>query len=298
MSTSTLMKQSLITCALLLLGGCASIEKTQPEKLPKGLKTVVFKRSHDASRELELFWMEPKISKPWPVVIYLHGHTEGEFQGGRVFHAWGALQKASGQGYLAVAVSLPGYGKSSGPRDFMGPDSQEAVADAIRFLRRRGDSKPAKVALVGISHGASLAAKVGEQVAGLAGVVLISGVYDLGEMYTRWKGEKIPEHRALAERFELEAGISAAGPTELAVRERSVLPDPQIRAPTLIFQGGRDLVTSAPQAELLAEKLRSRGVDARAIVYPEEAHNIPVAAREKEIDPFLSKVLLDKPAED
>lgn len=292
------MKHLFAVCLLAFFSACASMAPVEPEKLPKGLRTSLLPRSHDSSRKAEVFWMEPSVSKPWPVVIYLHGHTEGEVQGGRVFHAWGALQKASGQGYLALAVSLPGYGKSTGPRDFMGPDSQEAVADVIRWVRRRGDVRPKKVALVGISHGASLAAKVGEQVAGLAGLVLISGVYDLGEMYLRWKGEKIPEHKALAARVELETGMSAAGLTELAIRERSVLPDPEIRAPTLIFQGGKDLVTSAPQAELLADKLRRNGVDARAIVYPEEAHHIPVVAREREIDPFLSRVLIEKPREE
>lgn len=290
----------LLACSLLLFfSACASWKKPEPEKLPPGLRTKLLMRTLDHDRQLEIFWVEPPSAPPpWPAVIYLHGITEGEVQGGRVFHAWGALQKAATAGYLAVAVSLPGYGKSSGPRDFMGPDSQEAVADVIRVVRKRGDVKPAKVALVGISHGASLAAKVGEQVHGLAGLVLISGVYDLAEMYTRWRGEVIPEHKALAKLVEKETSMSSAGPTALAIRERSVLPDPEIRAPTLIFQGGRDLVTSAPQAELLADKLRRKGVDARAIVYPEEAHHIPVKVREQEIDPFLSRVLMQEKAED
>lgn len=292
------MKASIFLSVLLLATSCASVKREAKEKLPAGLKRVLIHRSHDSSRQLELYWVEPKISKPWPAVLYLHGITEGEVQDGRVFHAWGALQKAAAQGYLASAVSLPGYGGSSGPRDFMGPDSQEAVADAIRYLRRKPEVKQDKVALVGISHGASLAAKVGEQVAGLAGVVLISGIYDLGEMYLRWKGEKGPEYRALVEKLELETNVSAAGLNAQVVRERSVLPDPQIRAPTLIFQGGRDWITSASQAVNLADRLKAKGVEARAVVYPEDAHNIPVGARESEIDPFLSHVLVEQPQED
>jgi len=289
------MRPFLSTIVFLLLAtslGCAHVEPPKKEKLPSGLKTELVRRSHDSARLVELFWMEPSRAKPWPVVIYLHGHQEGEVQGARAFYDWGALQRASAQGYLAVGVSLPGYGKSSGPRDFAGLDSQNAVADAIRQVRKRREVNPEKVAVVGISIGATLAAKVGENVAGLAGLVLISGVYEMGEMYTKWRGEKSSGHKELADQFERESGMSDAGPTELLFSERSVLPDPQIRAPTLIFQGGKDLVTSAAQAELLADKLQRKGVEARAIVYPDSMHNIPVVAREKEIDPFLGKVLL------
>ncbi len=281
--------------ALLLapaFSGCAHKEPSKKERLPVGLRTELLRRSHDSARQVEYFWMEPGRSKPWPAVIYLHGHQEGEVQGGRAFHDWGVLQKATDQGYLAVAVSLPGYGKSSGPRDFAGMDSQHAVADVIRQLRKRPGVNAEKVAVVGISRGATLAAKVGENVAGLAGLVLISGVYEMGEMYTKWRGEKSDGHKELADTFGVESGMSAAGPTDLLFRERSVLPDPQIRAPTLIFQGGRDLVTSAAQAELLADLLQRKGVEARAIVYPEATHHIPVSAREGEIEPFLGKVLL------
>lgn len=285
-----LLAASFLLFSLLSLG-CTHSSK-MAENLPEGLHTQLASRTQDSTRKVEIFWMEPtQNSKPWPVVIYLHGHQDAEIKGGRAFYDWGVLQKASSQGYLAVAVSLPGYGKSSGTMDFGGPDSQQAVAEVIREVRRRPESIDERVALVGISRGASVAAKVGEQVAGLAGLVLISGIYDLAEQYARWKAEKAPEYQKLARAFETQAGFSASGPTELVLRERSVLPEPEIRAPTLIFQGGKDLLTSAAQAELLADKLQKKGVDARAVVYPESAHNIPVIAREKEIDPFLSKVL-------
>jgi dipeptidyl aminopeptidase/acylaminoacyl peptidase len=286
------MKVFLLSTICLLLAACAHVEPPKKEKLPSGLHTLLLRRSHDPARQVELFWMEPGNARPWPAVIYLHGHQEGEVQGGRAFHDWGTLQKAAAQGYLAVAVSLPGYGKSSGPRDFAGVDSQNAVADVIRQVRKRPEVIPEKVAVVGISVGATLAAKVGENVAGLAALVLISGVYDMAEMYTKWRGEKSAGHKELADQFEVESAMSDAGPTELLFRERSVLPDPQIRAPTLIFQGGKDQITSATQAELLADKLQRKGVEAKAIVYPDSMHNIPVAAREREIDPFLSKLLL------
>ncbi len=291
------MRFLVLSSIFLLLGaGCAhnkmELRKDGIEVFPGGLYSRMIRRSHDYARQVEIFWMEPKREKPWAAVIFVHAHQEGEIQGGRALYDWGALQHAADQGYYAVAVSVPGYGKSSGPRDFAGVDSQNAVADVIRHVRKLGTVNPERIALVGISRGATLAAKVGENIGGLAALVLVSGAYEMGEMYSIWRGEKSEGHKELADTFERESGMSDAGPTDLLFRERSVLPDPQIRAPTLIFQGGRDLVTSAPQAELLADKLKRKGVDARAVVYPDSTHHIPVSARDKEIDPFLSKHLL------
>jgi dipeptidyl aminopeptidase/acylaminoacyl peptidase len=77
----------------------------------------------------------------------------------------------------------------------------------------------------------------------------------------------------------------------MTMRERSVLPVPLIQSPTLIFQGARDPITIPLQAEELVKRLKEKGVEARAVIYPEAGHRIPVEAREKEIEPFLKRVL-------
>lgn len=274
--------------AFFFLVGCT---KSSDLALDRGVHREMVPRQSDSRRQIEIYWAEPQAKKPWPVVIYLHGSEEREDSGGKTYQDWGVLQRTASLGYLAVAVSLPGYGASTGPRDFCGPDSQQGVHDVIRFLRHRDDVVENKIALVGVSRGATVAAKVAEQVAGIAGIVLVSGFYDLGESYERWRADRdTPEALALAAEMEQESVISDAGPLEITVRERSVLPNPLIQSPTLALAGARDPLARPLQAEDLVRKLNAKGIYAKAVIYPEAGHRVPAEARQREIEPFLRRV--------
>jgi dipeptidyl aminopeptidase/acylaminoacyl peptidase len=280
------MKYLLLTLALL---GCT--HRPVPTS-DHGLYHFLFRRQADASRFVEVYWIEPRGKGRRPAVIYLHGNEEVDSVGGKTFHDWGVLERAASLGYLAFAVSLPGYGESSGPRDFCGPDSQQAVQDVIRAIRHRQDVRENKIALIGVSRGATVAAKVGEQVAGLAGIVLVSGFYDMGPTYEHWKADRtFPEAQALAAELEKESVMSDAGPLEVTMRERSVLPVPIIESPVLALAGAKDPIAIPLQTEELVRQLRARGVPARAVIYPEAGHRIAAEAREREIEPFLKQVL-------
>ena len=45
------------------------------------------------------------------------------------------------------------------------------------------------------------------------------------------------------------------------------------------------------QARRVAEVINAHGGHARAIVYPEYGHQIPVDVRSKDVDPFVERVL-------
>jgi pimeloyl-ACP methyl ester carboxylesterase len=241
----------------------------------------------DAGKKIEYVYMEPTLGRPWSVIVYLHGHQEGERPGGKIFADWGVLQKMANRGVLAVALSLPGYGASEGPADFAGPRSQAALRLVIAELRARSDVQGDKIALVGISRGAVVAANVAAQDAGLAGAVLISGAYNFKKLIPQWQASKDAGSHALVSDFKSEAGFH-----DRAITDRSVvLHKGKIQIPLLTLNGGKDILTDGSSARKLVKKIRERGLSARAVIFPELGHQIPSESLDADVDGFLRGIL-------
>jgi pimeloyl-ACP methyl ester carboxylesterase len=87
------------------------------------------------------------------------------------------------RGYFAAAVSLPGYGTTSGPPDFWGPRSQAALRAALDHLLALPNIDREKVAVYGVSGGAATASMVATSDPRITALILVAGVYDLGIEY-------------------------------------------------------------------------------------------------------------------
>src|SRR5262249_834444 len=116
--------------------------------------TVSIANPDDPTKKVEYFLEKPKGPGPWPTVVFLHGHQEWPSAGGNDFVKWGVLDEFASRGFLAVAVSQPGYGNSTGPADFCGPFTQDAVAAVIAKLRTDGYVLDNRILIEGISRGA------------------------------------------------------------------------------------------------------------------------------------------------
>ena len=204
-----------------------------------------------------------------------------------MFSDWGVLSEYARLGYLAVAISLPGYGGSTGPRDFAGPFTQHAVNAVIDRLQKDGRINPKRVVIEGISLGAVVGALVAAEAPSIAGLVLISGLYDLPAF--------LNEPRTSAAAAVRSAVFAQTGGSQLALAERSALRKASdIRASTLILNGARDDRTDSNQARQLADAINAAGGRAEVRIYHEFGHEIPFRAREPMVSAFIGSTLNDE----
>ncbi len=191
----------------------------------------------------------------------------------------GRLGRMAAQGYVAAAISQPGYGNSDGSPDFCGPRTQGAVLRVVEAWRGKPFVKPEKITVFGYSRGAIVTAMVATKDPRLAGVVLGAGAYDFATWYPT-------PLRGIDTNIQHEAGVSAD-----AFRSRSALQHvDKITAPVLILHGAKDERIPVQQAERFAEALQARGAPVKIVVFPTAGHDIPIEAQYREIPPFLQAV--------
>jgi len=247
-------------------------------------QTLSIPHPDDPAKKVEYFLEKPKSDGPWPTVVLLHGHQEWPRAGGKDFVKWGVLDEFAARGYLAVSVSQPGYGGSIGPADFCGPFTQHAVAAVIAKLHADGYVKNNRVLIQGVSRGALVAGMVAAHDPSIRGIVLISGLYDLPAYASHAKSAMAV---SIVDSMKAETGGTAE-----ALKARSLLYYAQdVKAETLILNGAKDDRTDPDQARRVAEIINAHGGYARAIVYPEFGHQIPIEVRSKDVDPFIERVL-------
>ncbi len=168
-----------------------------------------------------------------------------------------------GLGLLEACISIPGYGKSSGPSRFVGPQAVEAAHRAVDLLAARADVDPARIAVWGVSDGAVAAGLLMDSDPRLHAVILQSGFYDTLKMWPEAPlREKVtilrqvwPSHRVLAER-----SVIAHLPARL---DCSVL----------IVHGEHDKKMPVEQARRLAKELATRGVKVQTR-YFDDGHDL------------------------
>lgn len=250
---------------------------------PQATPGLMVRHPDDSTKRVEYFIDKPAGTGPWPTMIFLHGHQDAPSVGGQMFVQFGALAAAARAGMLGVAVSMPGFGNSSGPDDFAGPFAAHGVEAVIDSLQRAGLAAPGKIVLLGVSLGAMTAGRVAIDRPALAGVIMISGEYDLNDELTHPRS-------ALAQGLARSAADRLGGDSALVTR--SLIHDgARLRVPALLLAGARDDRTNPAHARALADSITAHGGSARFVEYPGYGHQIPPTVRAAEIDTFVAKVL-------
>jgi dipeptidyl aminopeptidase/acylaminoacyl peptidase len=244
------------------------------------IQRAFLQHHQNSSKKIEVFWTRPGEPGPWPAILFIHGHQEQSRNGGEAFVRTGRLGIMASRGYVAAALSQPGYGHSDGPPDFCGPFTQEAVVVAIDFLRNQPFVDPNKVVLYGYSRGAIVASMVATKDPKLAAVVLGAGAYNFFSWYPT-------PLRGIDANIEQEAGTSTD-----AFRARSAIYHAdKMKVPVLLLHGAQDERVPVQQTEAFAEKLQANGVAVKLKIFPNARHSIPIDDQYREIYPFLEQYL-------
>jgi predicted esterase len=169
-----------------------------------------------------------------------------------------------------ACISLPGYGKSSGPSRFVGPPSVEAARRGLDLLAARPEVDPSRLAIWGIANGAVAAGLLMDSDPRAHAVILQSGAYDLLELWPRAPiGTKLSILRQV-------------WPSKRALQERSVienLPD-KLSCNVLILHGEEDRKTPLNQAKQLARALREHGAHVKTHFFVGGSHRLGKAVNQ------------------
>lgn len=237
----------------------------------------------------EIYWKEPELlaNKKYPAIIFLHG-IQKDKQGAKAFVRSGLLNEYSKKNFFSVAVSMSGYGESSGKSDFCGKASQNNLVQAINFARSQPHVEPNKVAVVGISCGASIANVVANS-GKINALILVSGFYDFKGMYAQWSSNARTLPSNVME--EINESIATEKNIETASAARSSLPISSQYPPTLILVGTKDPIVDPKQSTQLHQLLDNKGIPNTLELIQDAKHPVPVNVWKSKSDSFLENTL-------
>lgn len=258
--------------------GLAAVEPVEPQ-------TVTFPARD--GRTVHGLLYRPHGEGPFPVVMWIHGGPEAQER--FTYERAGLYQYLLDQGiaiYAPNAAGSSGYGlkfRTLLYRDWGGADLHD-FEDATAYLKSLSWIDPHRLAVAGASYG---------------GFAALSCLTRLPDLWT--------------------AGVSLYGPSNLVTLAaacpptwrafvNTVLGDPvadadfltqrspisyvdRLTAPLMVVQGARDPRVPKDEADQVVDKLRSRDVDVRYLVYPDEGHGFTNRDNEiaayKEVGDFL-----------
>lgn len=237
----------------------------------------------------EIYWKEPDLlaDKKYPAIIFLHG-IQKDKQGAKAFVRSGLLSEYSKKNFFSVAISMSGYGESSGKSDFCGKASQNNLVQAINFARSQPHVDQNKVAVVGVSCGASIANVVANS-GKINALILVSGFYDFKDMYAQWSSNTRTLPSNVME--EINESITAAKNIETASEVRSSLPISSQYPPTLILVSTKDPIVDPKQSTQLHQLLDNKGIPNTLELIQDAKHPVPANLWKSKIDNFFETAL-------
>jgi len=163
-----------------------------------------------------------------------------------------------------ACISLPGYGKSSGPSRYVGPQSVEAARRGLDLFAARPEVDSSHLAVWGIAEGALAAGLLMDSDRRARAVILQSGAYDLLQL---WPAAPIGTKLSI---------LRQVWPSKRVLQERSVIENmpEKLDCNVLILHGEQDRKTPVKQAKQLARALRQHGAHVETRYFADGAHRL------------------------
>jgi len=241
----------------------------------------VCKRDYSVDgKNVEAVSFEPPGGGPFPGLLLIPGHAT-------TARDWipNGLTYAR-NGYAGLAVSQPGYGRSEGPGDYVGPKTIKVLTEGYRRLQRETFVDGKRMGIVGYSRGGMAASLLAVQLDDVKAAVLGGGVYDFKRQYDETGLEGIREN------MKAETGM-----TEEAIKQRSsVLQMEKLKCPVLILHGEKDINVPVSQAYLLRDRLTALKKEFEIQIFADRDHAIGPPNLYKYSLDFLKRKLAFEPA--
>ena len=231
-------------------------------------------------KNVEAISFEPRGGGKFPGLLLIPGHatTARDWISNGLTYAR--------NGYAGLAVSQPGYGRSQGPGDYVGPKTIKVLIEGYRRLQREAFVDARRMGIVGYSRGGMAASLLAVQLDDVKAVVLGAGVYDFKKAYDQTGLDGIREN------MKAETGM-----TEEAIKQRSsVLRMDKLKCPVLILHGEKDINVPVSQAHLLRDRLTALKKEFEIQIFPDREHGIGPQNLYKYSLDFLKRKLAGEPA--
>lgn len=185
------------------------------------------------------------------------------------------------EGIAGVGISQPGFGRSQGKPDYVGPNTLKVLKEGFEKFKRESYVNRNRLGIYGFSRGGMAASLLVVQLNDIDAAVLGAGIYDFRKAHDEATIEGIRHN------MEIESGW-----TEAAIRERSsVFKMEKLKCPILILHGEKDENVPVTQAYLLRDRLTELKKEFEIKLFPDRPHGIGPEVTTMTVEFFKRRLL-------
>jgi dipeptidyl aminopeptidase/acylaminoacyl peptidase len=223
---------------------------------------------------VEALSFAPPVKTPSPAILMIPGYDR------TARDLISLAARLAIQGFACLAVTQPGFGKSEGPADFVGPKTIKVLTAGYRKFEAEPFVDPKRMGIYGYSRGAMAASLLATELDDVKAAVFGAGVYDFRRAYD---DSTLPGVRA---NMQAETGMTAD-----AIRQRSsIMRMDRLQCPVLILHGEKDVNVPVSEALLLRDRLTALHKEFEIKLFPDREHSIGPEVATLTIDFFNRKL--------